>query len=81
MKNWGMMKHRVARFVVAAAVGGSVFQLSGCDPRVRDTILVGLEETTQGISSVLISAFFITLDDENDPSGGGTTGGTTTTSP
>lgn len=80
MTKWGMTKHRVARIVVAAAVGGSVFQLSGCDPRVRDTILVGLEETTQGLSSALISAFFITLDDEGDTSGG-TTGGTTTTSP
>lgn len=80
MTNWGMKKNRFARLVVAMAVGGSAFQLSGCDPRVRDTILVGLEETTQGLSTALISAFFITLDDESDSSGG-TTGGTTTTSP
>jgi len=81
MMNWGAKKNRLVRLMVATAVGGSAFQLSGCDPRVRDTILVGLEETTQGLSSALITAFFITLDDESDSSNGGTTGGTTTTSP
>lgn len=77
----GLRKNRWTRWVAAAALGGSAFQLSGCDPRVRDTILTGLEDTTQSLSEALISAFFITLDDENDPSNGGTTGGTTTTSP
>lgn len=78
MMNRGWAKHRILRFLMAASVGGTAFQLSGCDPRVRDTILSGLEETTQSLSSALITAFFISLDD--DSTSGGTTGGTTTTS-
>ena len=72
-----MAKHsfrqRVIRFVTALAVGGSAFQLSGCDPAVRDTLLTGLETTSQSLSSALISAFFLSLDD------GDTSGGLTTT--
>lgn len=70
--SWG----RFVRFAMTVAVGGSAFQLSGCDPAVRGTILEGLEATTTGLSSALISAFFISLEDE----GGSTTGdGLTTT--
>lgn len=68
---WG----RVVRWAMTAAVGGSAFQLSGCDPAVRSTILDGLEATTMGLTNVLISAFFISLEDE----GSSTTGGLTTT--
>jgi len=48
---------------MALALGGSVFQLSGCDPAVRDTLLIGLETTTQSLSSALISAFFLSMQD------------------
>jgi hypothetical protein len=58
---------------MALAVGGSAFQLSGCDPAVRDTILTGLETTTQGLSSALISAFFLSLQDGDSSAGGLTT--------
>lgn len=57
---------------MALAVGGSAFQLSGCDPAVRDTILTGLETTTQSLSSALISAFFLSMQN-GDSSGGSLT--------
>lgn len=65
---------RFVRFTTALAVGGSAFQLSGCDPAVRDTVLLGLEATTSSLTSTLISAFFISLQDDDS----GTQGLTTT---
>jgi len=56
---------------MAIAVGGSAFQLSGCDPAVRSTLLGGLETTTTTLTNALITAFFISL--ENDSSSGLTT--------
>lgn len=64
---WG----RIVRFAMTVAVGGSAFQLSGCDPAVRSTILEGLEATTTGLSGALISAFFISLEDEGSTPGAG----------
>lgn len=63
------IRKRFLRFVTAAAVGGSAFQLSGCDPAVRDTLLAGLEETTTALSNALISAFFISLEENASSSG------------
>ncbi len=57
------------RFAMALAVGGSVCQLSGCDPAVRLTLLTGLEATTQTLSGALISAFFISLADDDASTG------------
>lgn len=62
-KNW---RHRFVRLVAALAVGGSAFQLSGCDPQVRGTLLGGLEATTQALTDTLIAAFFISLEDDSD---------------
>ena len=58
---------------MAAAVGGSAFQLSGCDPAVRDTMLVGLETTTLTLSDALITAFFLSLEDDSSSDGSGLT--------
>ena len=55
---------RVGKWVTMLAVGGSAFQVSGCDPAVRDTLIVGLEATTNSLADTIISAFFISLDDE-----------------
>ncbi len=67
-----MVKHprrqRVLRFVAALAVGGSAFQLSGCDPDVRATMLTGLQATTQTLSGALITAFFQSLEDDSGSS-------------
>lgn len=57
------LRQRLVRAVMALALGGSAFQLSGCDPAVRDTLLTGLETTTQSLSSALISAFFLSMQD------------------
>ncbi len=64
-------RSRFLRLAAVVAVGGSAFQLSGCDPAVRSTILTGLETTTASLANTLISAFFITLED--DSGGGGLT--------
>ena len=58
------LRSRFIRSAMVIAVGGSAFQLSGCDPAVRGTLLDGLEQTTQTLSTALISAYFITL--QND---------------
>ncbi len=68
------LRGRFIRLATAIAIGGSAFQLSGCDPAVRDTLVVGLETTTQSLSSALISAFFLSLDDEEGDATGLTTG-------
>ena len=67
---------RAIRATTVLAMGGSAFQLSGCDPDVRATLLSGLQSTTTGLTSTLVSAFFLSLSDEE---GTGTTGGTTDT--
>ena len=58
------LRSRLMRSMMAVAVGGSAFQLSGCDPAVRSTLLDGLQATTTTLSSALISAFFLTLEDD-----------------
>jgi len=74
------VRTRLLRTAMALALGGSVFQLSGCDPAVRSTLLDGLETTTSSLSSALISAFFLSLQDNSSTTGTGltTTGGGTT---
>jgi hypothetical protein len=67
---------RMMHAVAAVAIGGSAFQLSGCDPLVRQSLLTGLESTTLALTDTLVSAFFLSLADEDTQSG---TGGLTTT--
>ena len=59
---------KLLRTVTAFAVGGSAFQLSGCDADVRDTLLGGLETTSQTLAGSLIQAFFLSLADDDDGS-------------
>ena len=65
------LKRRMVRLGASFAIGGSVFQLSGCDPAVRDTLLLGLQSTTETLTDTLIAAFFTSLVDEDDGGGGG----------
>ena len=58
---------------MAAAVGGTVFELSGCDPAVRSTVLIGLEDTTKGLTDTLITAWFLSMEDDSDSGTGLTT--------
>ncbi len=79
MNKRGIWK-RTVRATTILAMGGSAFQLSGCDPEVRSTLLSGLQATTTGLSTALISAFFLSLADDETTGTGGTTGdGLTTT--
>ena len=72
------VRTRLLRTAMVLALGGSAFQLSGCDPAVRSTLLDGLETTTTSLSSALISAFFLSLQDNSSTSGSlTTTGGAT----
>ena len=66
-------RKRCLKTAMALAMGGSAFQLSGCDPDVRQTVIAGLQTTTIGLSAALITAFFQTLEDD------ATSGGLTTT--
>ena len=64
---------RVVRTTTILAVGGSAFQLSGCDPAVRNTLLTGLQSTSTGLATALITAFFQTLADDPADTGGDAT--------
>ncbi|MCO6436815.1 MAG: hypothetical protein J5J06_06990 [Phycisphaerae bacterium] len=68
MSNRRTFRGRMIRLAMSLAVGGSAFQLGGCDPAVRDALLTGLETTTQSLGSTLITAFFLSLDDGSSSS-------------
>ena len=79
MSNRGIRK-KALRVVAGIAVGGSVFQIGGCDPAVRATLLAGLATTTEALTDTLITAFFTGL--VNDAASAGSAGsgtGLTTT--
>jgi len=71
----GNIRTRFLRAATCLVVGGTAFQLSGCDPQVRSTLLTGLETTTSSLSTALIQAFFLSLQDNTTTTG--TTTGTT----
>lgn len=75
------LRTRLLRTAMVLAVGGSAFQLSGCDPAVRTTLLTGLQTTTNSLLTALTSAYFLSLQNNNSTTGTGltTTGGGTTT--
>ena len=77
------MWKRVIRATTILAMGGTAFQLSGCDPQVRTTLLSGLQSTTTGLTTALISAYFLSLANDDSTGSGGTTSGSglTTTTP
>ena len=60
------LKRRFVKLGLCLAVGGSMFQLGGCDPTVRATLLAGLEQTTGTLLNTVNSAFFISLQDDED---------------
>ena len=57
------IRKKMMRAAATFALGGTLFQLSGCDPAVRAELISGLEGTTQSLSSSLITAFFLSLTD------------------
>jgi len=56
---------RLLGCVAIIALGGSVFQLGGCDPLVRTTMLAGLQTTTTSLANTVIQAFFVSLADDD----------------
>ena len=63
------LKRRLVKLGLCFAVGSSMFQLGGCDPTVRATLLAGLEQTTGTLLNTVNSAFFISLQDDDDETG------------
>ena len=66
---------RVIRATTILAMGGTAFAVSGCDPQVRSTLLSGLQSTTTGLTTALISAYFLSLANNDSTGTGGTTSG------
>lgn len=64
--NGQSIQRRIMRATMTLALGGTLFQLSGCDPAVRAELISGLEGTTQSLSTSLITAFFLSLTDGID---------------
>jgi hypothetical protein len=65
---------RFLRLAMVTAVGGSVFQIGGCDPAVRGALLTGLQQTTSSLSNALITAFFLSLEEDETTTTTTTTG-------
>ncbi len=61
--NGQSIQRRIMRATMTLALGGTLFQLSGCDPAVRAELITGLEGPTQSLSTTLITAFFLSLTD------------------
>lgn len=72
------IRQRTLRYVMAIALGGSVFQLGSCDPTVRSTLIGGLQTTTNALADTLIQVFFTSLAADDGAAGGGSGGLTTT---
>ena len=61
-------RRRVMRASAALLLGGTIFQLGGCDPTVRSTLLTGLETTTSTLAQTFVTAFFVSLQDDESTS-------------
>lgn len=53
--------------LVPLLVGGTVFQLGGCDPTVREALLTGLQTSLIGLLTAMINAFFLMLRNTTTP--------------
>ena len=60
------LRRRSRVWLLAAAAGGSLYVLEGCDPAVRDTVLQGVSTAATGLSTTFIEAFFQSLMTEED---------------
>lgn len=61
--------NRTLAWLTAAAMSGTVFQFNACDTEVRDTLLSGLESSSTGLVSAVISAYFQSLQDDGSSDG------------
>ncbi len=75
MKRKNVMLRKTMSGLTVLAMGGSAFQLSGCDANTRSLVLAGLEAASTGLLVGLADALFIGLDLAGRPEtiGDGTT--------
>ena len=59
-------RRRFSRALAALLMGGSLLQLSSCDPTVRSTLLTGLEATSSTLVQTFVTAFFTGLQNDDD---------------
>ncbi len=68
------LRGRALRLLATLVLATSAFQVRGCNPAVRDTLLAGLETTALALTDTLIQSFFTALaGDDSDGAGGLTT--------
>ena len=72
MANRGFNR-RWLSILTTVALGGSMFQLGGCDPTVRTALLAGLNDTTNSLLVTISDAFFLSLEDDEEGDTGLTT--------
>lgn len=53
-------------WLIAAASGGSLLALEGCDPAVRNTVLNGVGSAATGLSATFIQAFIQSLQGDGE---------------
>lgn len=49
------------KLLIPALIGGTVLQLGGCDPDVRNALLSGLQTTVVTLVTTLVNTFFLSL--------------------
>ena len=47
--------------LLAIASGATAYQLSGCDPAVRDSVFSGLQSATVGLVTTFVNALFLAI--------------------
>lgn len=57
------MIRRYRRLIIALGCGASL-ALSGCDDNARNTLLTGLNDAANSLSTGLLDAYFITLQED-----------------
>lgn len=60
------IKRRLARIILPLAMCGSLFQISSCNPNVRDAVLSGLETTSLSLANIVITTLFQGLGSSGD---------------
>lgn len=58
--------YRFRRWMAGAAIGLTMYQLSGCDPAVRDAVFSGVESATIGLATSFLQALFLVLRPEEE---------------
>jgi hypothetical protein len=57
-------KKRFVQRIAAWAMCGMLFQISSCNPNVRDAVISGLETTSLSLANIVITTLFQGLGDD-----------------